>query len=243
MSTLVVDCYCSAGGVGVALDALGIHHVGIDIDDYSDTYPGAFEQGDASDVEFVREVVSRHRAPGQSVVLWLSPPCQRYSPLTNVNAARYGWDDDEIARRYPSFEDLNVREVIAAVDHDAYILENVPRCDDLEDPARINGLAFGKPYRIERQFETDFTVPNALGSGRPTLTMSTRDDYNNTAYQRRELARAKGVPTEWSEQEVHSAIPPEYVRYLLYYCPAVDSVSLPETLQQRPLADYGGEQA
>jgi hypothetical protein len=67
--------------------------------------------------------------------------------------------------------------------------------------------------------------------------MSTRDDYNNTKYQRQELAEAKGVSTDWPEQAVHSAIPAEYVQYLLAYCPVVKGVSVPESLRQRPLTD------
>jgi hypothetical protein len=246
---VVIDLYSGRGGVGHALDRLGVDHVGVDIEDYADDYPGEFVQGDASDVEWLLDTLSHYLKEYETVVLWMSPPCLRYTPLTQINAARYDWDEGEIERRYPGFEELNVREVIAAINPDEYIVENVPRCDELEDPAWVNGLAFGLPFDLERHFETSFSIPHAVENGEPDLTMSTRDNYNNTEYQRRELAEAKSVPTDWPEQSVHSAIPPEYVQYLLHYCPAVNGVSLPKSLRQRPLSDAfvaatdGGETA
>lgn len=233
---VIIDLYSGRGGVGHALDDLGFDHVGVDIEDYADDYPGEFIQGDASAVDWLLDVLA-DCLEAETVILWMSPPCLRYTPLTQINAARYDWDDGEIERRYPGFEDLNVRDVIAAIDADAYIVENVPRCDKLEDPTRVNGLAFGLPFDLERHFETSFSAPHAVEKGDPDLTMSTRDNYNNTEYQRRELAEAKSVPTDWPEQSVHSAIPPEYVQYLLHYCPAADGVSLPDSLRQRPLSD------
>ena len=69
MPELVVDAYSGPGGVGLALDALDVRHVGIDIDDYSDTYPGEFVRADASHVDFM----ARFSSPD---LLWLSPRCQ-----------------------------------------------------------------------------------------------------------------------------------------------------------------------
>jgi len=233
---VVIDLYSGRGGVGHALNRLGIDHIGVDIEDYDDDYPGEFIQGDASAVDWLLNALADY-LEAETVILWMSPPCLRYTPLTQINAARYDWDEGEIERRYPGFKELNVRDVVAAINPDEYIVENVPRCDELEDPTRVNGLAFRLPFDLERHFETSFWAPHAVKNGEPDLTMSTRDNYNNTEYQRRELAEAKSVPTDWPEQSVHSAIPPEYVRYLLHYCPAVDGVSLPESLRQHPLSD------
>ena len=233
---VAIDLYSGRGGVGYALNALGIQHVGVDIEDYADDYPGDFVQGDASDVSWLLDALESFLTEYETVILWMSPPCQRWSPLTKINATRYEWDEGEIEERYPGFKELNVREVIEAIDPDHYIVENVPRCPKLEDPTRVNGLAFGLPFDLERHFETSYPVPDAVEKGRPDLTMSTRDNYNNTTYQRQELAEAKGVPTDWPEQSVHSAIPHEYVQFLLAHCPAVD-VHLPESLRQRPLSD------
>jgi len=218
---LVVDLYSGRGGVGYALDEIGVDHVGVDIEDYADDYPGEFIQGDASDVSALLDALAPYLSVYETVIVWMSPPCQRWSPLTKINAERYEWDDGEIEERYPGFEDLNVHDVLDAIGPDHYIIENVPRCPILEDPTRINGLAFGLPFDLERHFETSFPAPDAVEKGRPELTMSTRDNYNNTKYQRQELAEAKGVPTDWPEESVHAAIPSEYVRWLLSFCPSV----------------------
>jgi hypothetical protein len=219
---LVVDLYSGRGGVGYTLDDIGVAHVGVDIEDYADDYPGEFIQGDASDVSWLLDALAPYLLAYETVIVWMSPPCQRWSPLTKVNAERWEWDDGEIEERYPGFEELNVRDVLDALDPDHHIIENVPRCSELDDPTRVDGLAFDLPFDLERHFETSFPVPDAVEKGRPDLTMSTRDNYNNTEYQRQELAEAKGVPTDWPEQSVHAAIPSEYVRWLLSFCPLLD---------------------
>jgi hypothetical protein len=98
----------------------------------------------------------------------------------------------------------------------------------------LNGLAFVLPIENERHFETSFSVADATESGEPEIRLG-------GDYVREELAAAKGVPTEWTESEIHSAIPREYVQYLLHYCPSVRNVPLPEELRQRPLSEYGVE--
>ncbi len=227
MSDLVIDAYSGPGGVGLALDALELQHVGIDIQDYSDTYPGEFIQADASHVGFMARLPS-------PALLWVSPRCQAYSKLSYANAGRYDWDQTP-KERYPTFADLNVRAVIDAVDPDHYVIENVATCDDLQDPTRLNGQAFGLPIENERHFETSFPVPDARESGDPEIV-------TGRGYVRAELAAAKGVPVEWSESEIRSAIPHEFVQYLLHYCPSVSDVPLPKELRQRRLADFVAEQ-
>lgn len=231
--TLVVDLYSGPGGVGLALDAfpeeygVSFEHVGVDIQDYSDTYPGQFIQADASHVAFI----SRLPSP---TVLWLSPRCQAYSPLSHVNAARYDWDHTP-KEVYPTFDDLNVRAVLDALDPEFYVIENVAACDDLHEPARLNGQAFGLPIENQRHFETNYPVPDALGSGRPEYVVG--GDYEH-----HELAAAKGVPASWAEEEVTSAIPREFVQYVLSYCPAFPEIPAPETQEQprqTTLADTG----
>ncbi|MBO4249193.1 hypothetical protein IL252_15350 [Halomicrobium sp. IBSBa] len=213
---LVVDAYSGPGGVGLALDSLDVRHVGVDIQDYSDTYPGEFVRADASDVAFM----SRFPSPS---LLWLSPKCQAYSKLSYANAGRYDWDRTP-KEKYPTFDDLNVRAVVDAINPDHYVIENVATCDDLREPTRLNGLAFGLPIVNERHFETSFPVPDALGSGKPDFQIG-------SDYVRHELAAAKDVPPEWTESEIRSAIPQEFVYYLLHHCPSVPDVPLPGGLE------------
>jgi hypothetical protein len=217
--TTVLDLYSGRGGVGLALDRLDIPHVGVDIEDYRDTYPGEFVQGDAS--EFVG---------GGFDVVWSSPPCAAYSTLS---ATAYG--SAEAAREANStIPELRVREIArtAGAEH---VIENVPgstRAGHLRDPARINGLAFGLPFDLERHFEASFAVPDALGSGEPSVGVRTRDENDQSV---RDMAVAKGVPSSWGKQGVRSAIPEEYVRWVLSFCPGVD-VERPDR-EQRMLTE------
>ena len=169
----VIDGYSAPGGVGFALDDLSVRHLGIDIEDYGDTYPGEFVQDDCSDVESM----ASFETPD---LFWLSPKCQAYSILPWANVSRYDWDETP-KERYPTFEDPNVREVIGAVAPDHYIIENVATCDDLRDPCRPNGLAFGLPIENCRHFETSFPVPDAYERGTPEIALG-------HGYVRKELA-------------------------------------------------------
>lgn len=211
----VLDLYSGRGGVGLALDELGIAHVGVDIEDYSDTYPGGFLQGDAS--EFVG---------GGFDLVWASPPCTAYSTLS---CTAYG-SREAAMKACPTIPELRVREIAQAAGAE-YVIENVPpaaRVGHLREPTRVNGLAFGQPYDLTRCFETSFHVPDAHRPGEADLKVQTRDGESQSA---RPLAEAKGVPLSWGKQGVRSAIPAEYVRWVLSFCPTLD-VARPEREQQ-----------
>jgi hypothetical protein len=212
--TFILDLFSGPGGVGYAIDRLGFRHVGVDIVDYSGEYPGEFVHADASWLPFME------RFPSPDL-LWLSPPCLAYTRLTNAAAGRYGWDQSP-RERYPTFDDLGVRDLIDVLDPAEYIIENVPTCEDLHDPVRLNGHGFDLPFRMERHFETSFGVPECRGWETPELVVS-------EGYNRERMAAAKGVPSHWPESAIHSAIPREYVKYLLHYCPATPGVPLPDS--------------
>jgi len=220
--TLVYDLYCGHGGVGLALDELGVEFVGVDIRDRSDTYPGRFVQADASEPPL---------SAGADVV-WASPPCTAYSSLS---ATAYG-SADAARDANPTIPELDVREVADSLGAE-YVIENVPRCDDLRDPARVNGLAFGADYDLERWFETSHPLPDHYVSGATSTPVDTRREQSVAP-----LAEAKGVPASWGKQGVRSAIPRQYVRYVLGYCPTVDEVSSSDstaTGQQKLVTDGG----
>lgn len=82
---------------------------------------------------------------------------------------------------------------------------------DLDANVRVNGLAFD----LERHFETTFPRPDAYLDGEPEVTIDTRGDQSVA-----ELAEAKGVPKEWGKQGVRSAIPWQYVYWVVHHCPA-----------------------
>lgn len=205
---LVYDLYCGAGGVGLALDALDVEYIGVDIVDFSDTYPGEFIQADAS-------------APPLDAgadLVWASPPCTAYSSLS---PSYYG-SREAAMDACPTIPDLDVREIAERLGAE-YVIENVPGASwqgHLNDPARVNGLAFDKPYDLERHFETSFPVPDAIETGEPEVKIQTRDEDDQSS---KPLADAKDVPASWGKQAVRSAIPREYVNWILHHCPTVDA--------------------
>lgn len=212
----VVDLFCGAGGVGQALSELGLHHVGVDVADHSDSYPGAFMQADASDITTMFETM---RKPD---VLWLSPPCKAYSNLSYVH-------HDDPKEAHPTFYDLNVRGLLHYLEPDHYIIENVASCDDLREPTRINGFGVGYEFDLERRFETSFSCPDAISDGESELNMEKGigDSYTY-------VAEAKNVPAEWGKDAVRSAIPTGFVQHLLHHCPATPDIdpATDETQQQ-----------
>lgn len=222
---LVYDLYCGHGGVGLALGELDVAFVGVDVEDRSESYPGAFVRADAS----------RPPLASGADLVWASPPCLAYTPLSAVNASRYDWDETP-RERYPTIPELRVREIAESLGSE-YVIENVAQCEDLRDPARLHGGAFGYPFRMERRFETSFPVPDATSSTPPTVTYqgpSAGDTVSHTP----DLAAAKGVPDDWPEQAINSAIPREYVHWVLSFCPTLD-VPRPER-EQTLLAEVAG---
>jgi len=227
-SPTVLDLYCSAGGVGRALADHGIGHVGVDIDDYANTYPGAFVQADASDLGELVAALEARGLPTTYDLVWASPPCLAYTPLSHVNASRWGWDESP-KERYPTIPELNVRQVCDALG-DEYIIENVSRCDDLHAPIELNGHAFNLGIEARHKFETSFRAYSAVESGETEVQFGKHN-------RRDELAAVKDVPAEWSLEEINSAIPKPYVQYLLHYCPTVDGVPKP-AMQQANLSAW-----
>jgi hypothetical protein len=213
---LVYDLYCGHGGVGLALEALGFEHVGVDIEDRGDSYPGEFVQADASRPPF----------DAGADLVWASPPCLAYSSLSYANY-------DDPTEHYPTIDDLRVRELAEQLGSE-YVIENVPGCEDLRDPTRINGLAFGAGYDLERWFETSFPCPDAVGTGEPDIVVNTRSGRSQSV---KELADAKGVPSSWGKQGVRSAIPREYVYHLLHYCPSTPDVPPTSDARQSMLTE------
>lgn len=226
---MILDLYCSAGGVGLALDRLGFEHIGIDIEDKSAKYTGTFVQGDASHPPFDLE------GPPQFDLVWASPPCQAYSRMSNCQIGRKFDDPKEY---YPTIDELNVRKICQSLGKE-YIIENVDLCDDLHNPTFLNGFAFGKNFNLTRAFETSFSCPSARDYKTGGLTLRGSETHEVQKQDlTRQLAEEKGVPTEWSEPEINSAIPQEYVQHLLHYCPSIDGISPVKDTKQGQLSEW-----
>lgn len=215
----VCDLFCGPGGVGRALERVFVlprtrgWFVGVDARDYDATYPGAFRQADIRNLtlgDFDRE------EPFDLV--WASPPCQAYSRLSHIHY-------DEPKAVHPTIPELGVRDVCSRLGRD-YVIENVVGCDDLVDPVRVEARAFGLPLVFPRLFETSFEMPDYVGPRGRTHAEDWTPVKMATA-SREDLAAAKQVPAEWSEQELRSAIPPQMVAYILAHCPTLPDVHPP----------------
>lgn len=133
----------------------------------------------------------------------LHPPCTRWAEMTSISGDR---DDhpDLISEARELGRDL--------ADH--YIIENVPRAP-LQDPVVLDGKMFGLPIKVERAFETSFSVEQ------PPRHASLTPDTETSPYfysdrSREWWAATKGYPDRYPKQHMaKNTIPAPYIRYLL----------------------------
>lgn len=211
----VADLFSGRGGVGRVLDTLyhRNNYFGVDIEDYGDEYPGQFIQADLINNDPPLSFPTAH-------LIWVSFPCTAYSSLS---AIEYGSKEAALEQN-PRIPDSGIRE-FARDNGVHYVIENVPgatRVGDLHANVRMNGLAFGHSYSMERHFETSFPVPDAYVDGDPDVTIATSGDQSIKS-----LAEEKGVPASWGKQGVRSAIPESYVKWILHHAPSVPSPKPP----------------
>jgi DNA (cytosine-5)-methyltransferase 1 len=141
----LLDLFCCAGGAGMGYHNLGFEVVGVDIKKQKH-YPFEFHQADA--LEYLQEHWEEFD------VIHASPPCQRYSKMTNGR-----WQD-----RIENHPDLvePVRNLLIKTGK-PYIIENVVG-SPLINPVMLCGTMFnlqtkgGSQLRRHRLFETSFPV-------------------------------------------------------------------------------------
>ena len=227
----VLDVFCGPGGVGVALREVFSQpnmagaFAGIDSTDYGETYPGRFYQMDATTLSLDSLGLSE-----KADLVWLSPPCRAYSPLSHVH-------HENPKEVYPTIPELGVRQLAKELGRH-YVIENVPACDDLDDSrtVSVNGAPFDHQLNYRRKFEVsffgEFYAERYEGDQRQREGIVPTGTANRSA-----LAEAKHIPeaAEWTEQEARSAIPPQYVAFVLSHCP-----SLPEVAPPGGVEDYYG---
>ena len=208
-------------------------YFGVDIEPYGDDYPGNFIQADLiSPFEDTKNPETNLPFSGTIAdIAWVSWPCEAYSSLS---ATHYGSKEEALKQNHRIPDAF--REFLLE-NHAHYVIENVPgatRVGDLDANCRVNGLAFREPYDVTRHFETTFDIPDAYIQGNPDLAIDTRGDQSVT-----ELAEAKDIPEAWSgnKQAVRSAIPWQYVWWVLGHCPALE-IPIPKT-QNRSVAEWG----
>jgi len=182
--------------------------MGVDIEDYSEEYPGQFLQADLINPD------QRPFTGATADVVWVSWPCTAYA---QPSAIAYG-SSDEALKENPRLTDEFREWLLSIGGH--YIIENVPNASyygDLDANVQLNGLGFGEDFDNTRVFETTFECPDVYEQGEAEITMNVDGDQSI-----QDLAEAKGVPSAWKKSGVRSAMPWQYVYHLLNHCPSVD---------------------
>jgi len=207
----VLDIFSGAGGVGWALkDILNTPKtdgtfIGVDINDHTETYPSEFIQADAASLT-LESLGLDHKVD----LVWLSPPCQAYSKLSHIH-----YDDPK--EHHQTFDELNVHKLAQSLGKE-YVIENVVGCNDLNNPIKLNGVAFNRNFIFERWFETSFNVNSWIeeptGNEKRFCNMGTK-----------EMALEKGIPTHWSKSAIRSALPKEYIGYIISHCPTLSDIT------------------
>jgi DNA (cytosine-5)-methyltransferase 1 len=205
MSRVLLDLFCGAGGASRGYADAGFTVVGID-NRLQPHYPYPFIQGDALDVSLW---------PDRVDVIHASPPCQRYSTMSQRWNGRAETHPDLIE---PTRTALRAAGV-------PYVIENVPGAPLIE-PALLCGSMFGLGVRRHRLFEADrllFTAVCRHASQPPKYWT-----YDHGKWHMSPVAPVYGhgggkAKDQWSEAmdidwmtvtELAQAIPPAYTRWI-----------------------------
>lgn len=218
----ILDLFCGAGGAARGYADAGFRVIGVDLNPQP-RYPFEFIQHDA--IELLRDIAdygAQHvlaDACGSVAAIHASPPCQRWSAMSNCRPG--------LAGKYPALIEP-ARELLRCIGL-PYVIENVPG-SPLIDPAVLCGSQF---YRVaewpgrgrfglrrHRLFETSFPVPSAgwhnhslpsvavYGDGAP----GNRPDLKGKGF---EQLRRDVMGIDWmTRAELNEAIPPAYTHYI-----------------------------
>lgn len=200
MRLRLLDLFCGAGGAGMGYHRAGFEVVGVDIEPQP-RYPFEFVQGDALDYLF--------RYGAEFDAIHASPPCQRFSAMSNCRPGLAGDYPDLIAPTRELLIDLGP----------PYVIENVPGAP-LYDDATLCGQMFGLPLYRHRIFESAFDLDqpahpehiipaSKAGHWKPGTIISVSGHVAPIA-----LAReAMGI--DWTtREELAEAIPPAYTDFI-----------------------------
>lgn len=203
---VILDLFCGAGGAAMGYSRAGFDVVGVDINPQP-RYPFEFHQGNAMNavVYMLAPYLKRFDA------IHASPPCQRYSRMSNCKPG--------LSDTYPDLVDP-IRQLLIESGI-PWIIENVP-----DSPVRpdyeLCGCMFGMKSRRPRWFETSW---GNFGLNLPHH--HERPAFNPQNQRGRELIRqqfGKGDPdrmwredvgVEWMNRaEGREAIPPAFTEFI-----------------------------
>lgn len=197
----LLDLFSGAGGAARGYQRAGFHVVGVDHQDHPRYAGDDFVKADA--FEFLANNWWKFDA------IHASPPCQRYSIMSQCRPG--------LAEKYPD----EVPRLTAWLDMygKPYVIENVPRAP-LRNPVMLCGTMFGRELYRHRHFATNFRIkqlPHPLhvktavhpDEWTPDKIMSVVGNCSPVAH-----ARAI-MDIDWMTcNELSEAIPPYYTEYV-----------------------------
>ncbi len=210
---LLLDLFCGAGGAAMGYYRAGFDVVGVDIAPQPN-YPFDFEQVDAMNVLRGRWW---HVRPTQFDVIHASPPCQRYSDLSNRNNNADDWPD-----LVPI-----VRELLTIWDV-PYVIENVEGAP-LIDPITLCGTMFaGLRVIRHRLFKSNMPLTSPPHGRHPLVfTHDKRKAHYGHLDQDTSFVQVTGggnatvankadaMGIDWmTGAELNEAIPPAYTEFI-----------------------------
>lgn len=201
MAYKLLDLFSGAGGASKGYQDAGFHVTGVDIAPQPRYIGDDFVQADA--MEFLARNWWKFDA------IHASPPCQRYSRMSNCRPG--------LAQQYPDL----VPKVGAWLEYygKPYVIENVPEAP-LRDPVILCGSMFGQELYRHRAFQTNFKVKTPKhpfhkksavhpDDWDPSKVMSVVGNCAPIAHAR------KIMGIDWMlRDELAESIPPYYTEYL-----------------------------
>lgn len=198
-----LDLFCGGGGAGNGLQQAGFQVTGVDVNDYSQYYPGDFV------LSSITELDSQWITSFDFV--WASPPCKRASKATK----RWG---SEVVEAHPDLIGIT-RELLSAAGV-PFVIENVPQAPIRQDLMLCGGMFSLDRLRRHRSFELHgFGVPQPehpkhVGkaitvAGHPG-GRSTRDGQLSSLQEWKDAMGITWLPASLLAQ----AIPPAYSQYI-----------------------------
>lgn len=196
----LLDLFCGAGGASVGYHRAGFDVVGVDIAPQPN-YPFTFHHADAL------RYVAGHGPEYDAI--HASPPCQRFSAMSNCRPG--------LAGEYPDM--IEATRLMLDLTGRPYVLENVPGAPLRED-AVLCGHMFGLPLYRHRIFEANFpldppahvehTLPaSKAGHWEPGTIISVSGHCAPMKMAR----EAMGI--DWTNRaELAEAIPPAYTEHI-----------------------------
>jgi SAM-dependent methyltransferase len=193
----VLDLFAGVGGAARGFERLGFDVIGVDRDP-SRKYPAECIEAD------LRDGLPEEVESGSYRFAWASPPCQGFSTMPGDA---------------PNLVPL-ARSLLDDVDADATVIENVPGAREvLDDPIVLSGATEREPFRDldvrkRRLFEVSWRLYTTSPPRDPDASFGYAIGSREEPAQGFREAHGLGS-TSINTKELHEAIPPAYVRYLV----------------------------